>query len=165
MSVEGCSPFFYVNPLNMKCLFNTFCVHPFATLAPQGMMEKFPTIPFDRELSTSSVCPPEWQGQLQMCFCDCERSLGPNSWFHLGIWVQVCVKQTLKVARPHDNRDLLCVNEQSVLFRLQRIYCVNFKYIYIYIRVCVCACGIYTLYYTWAYECRIGFVDGGWITL
>eukprot|EP00435_Cladocopium_sp_Y103_P060114 s182_g21.t2 len=39
-----------------------------------GMVEKFPEIPFDRELSTSSVCPPEWQDQLQMCFADCERS-------------------------------------------------------------------------------------------
>lgn len=39
-----------------------------------GMVEKFPEIPFDRELSTSSICPPEWQDQLQMCFADCERT-------------------------------------------------------------------------------------------
>ncbi|CAK9071123.1 TBC1 domain family member 2A [Durusdinium trenchii] len=46
--------------------------YPEATLwGSPGMIEKFPKIPYDRELDIAS--PAAWQGDIEICFADCER--------------------------------------------------------------------------------------------
>eukprot|EP00913_Durusdinium_trenchii_P012151 g11412.t1 len=53
--------------------------YPEATLwGSPGMIEKFPKIPYDRELDIAS--PAAWQGDIEICFADCERrSAEPTS--------------------------------------------------------------------------------------